>query len=70
MEDRTAHDTARAERALRADIERPVLSKRPVAFRVRDPQGKWVLWDDENACARYADSIGADYQGLYARDGS
>src|ERR1700729_2367449 len=46
------------------------LSKRPVAFRVRDADGKWVLWDDEDACSRYATSVGQEYEGLYVRDGS
>jgi hypothetical protein len=47
----------------------PSTSKRPVAFRVRDADGRWVLWDDEEACSRYAVSVGHDYQGLYVRDG-
>ncbi len=55
------------------------LMKRPVAFRVprTDPAtagetlgAEWRLFQDEEAARDAADNIGAEYQGLYVRDGS
>jgi hypothetical protein len=70
MEDRTVHDTVRAEAALRADIERPTLSKRPVAFRVFIERDIWFLSENEALCSKLADALGTQYHGLYVRDGT
>lgn len=46
-----------------------LLSKRPVAFRVKDFADGWILFDDEETANITAEKMGALMQGLYARDG-
>lgn len=46
------------------------LAKRPVAFRVKSMLGSWMYFDDEQEAAAAAERRGADYQGLYVRDGT
>lgn len=46
------------------------LTKRPVAFRVSDFAGGWVLTDNEYWAQVVHDKTGASIQGLYTRDGT
>lgn len=45
-----------------------LLSKRPVAFRVKALGPGWVLVEDEGEANKMAEPHGALVQGLYARD--
>lgn len=51
-------------------LSRPEVERRPVAFRVRTPEGLWEIYQDERVCQRIAMDHGIEYQGLYVRDGS
>lgn len=44
-------------------------NKRPVAFRVPDGRGGWVVTQDEQEAIDIAEIVGADYDGLYVRKG-
>ena len=44
-----------------------LLTKRPVAFRVKDYADGWILFDDEETANLTAEKMGAHMQGLYAR---
>jgi len=46
-----------------------LLSKRPVAFRVKDFADGWMIYQDEAEANHEAERTGALMQGLYARDG-
>lgn len=49
------------------------LRKRPVAFRVRAPEGtgwSWLYYADEQKAAASADNLGVEYDALYVRDGT
>jgi len=49
------------------------LRKRPVAFRVKAPEGagwSWLYYTDEQKAAESANNLGVDYDGLYVRDGT
>lgn len=48
----------------------PKLEKRPVAFRVEDPDDGWILFKSEDDANRYADARELTIQGLYVRDGT
>lgn len=55
----------------KAEIDRLKFKKRPVAFRIRNSAGNgYVLIENEEAAASYADAWGTEYQGLYVRDGT
>src|SRR6185369_6421000 len=44
------------------------LSKRPVAFRLKDYADGWILFNDEEKALRVSEHMGALMQGLYVRD--
>ena len=44
--------------------------KRPVAWRVLDYNGGWIIFQDEAAAYKLAEQTGAPMQGLYVRDGT
>lgn len=46
------------------------MSKRPVAFRVKDYADGWILFQDEEAAYSLAEETDALMQGLYVRDGT
>ncbi len=49
-----------------------LLSKRPVAWRVKSAKGRygdWMLFDDEERANKFAQAHDFEIQGLYARDG-
>ena len=47
-----------------------ILSKRPVAWRVKDFADGWIIFDDEHAAYKAHEANGGLMQGLYARDGN
>lgn len=50
-------------------VEPVKLTKRPVAFRIREKDG-WAILQNEEAAQIEAEHRGVDYQGLYVRDGA
>ncbi len=44
--------------------------KRPVAWRVREFSGAWMLFDDEEAANKAHEANGNPIQGLYVRNGT
>lgn len=46
---------------------RPAAQK-PVAFRVQNGNGRWVVSQDEKEARDIAEALGIDYHGLYARN--
>ena len=58
-------------RAIIAADTHTILTKRPVAFRVKDYADGWTLYLSEEVANNVADEMGgALVQGLYARDGN
>ncbi len=51
-------------------LQELVMGKRPVAFRVRNQDGTWVFFENEQDASAMADRLDIPYQGLYVRDGT